>query len=465
MAKQPKAKQNLRFKLKKQQWVGLWVPGLIALAIKIIWLNKVEYNGILGSDGESYLRGMESIWNTGIFSSNEFLLSFPAGYPIILAYLNFFSKFLTLPVTAVLQSALYLLSCVFFIKQIKRTRLAKFSLVLSIVLAFNPTLSLSSISIGYESPSASLFLISIAFLIRFTLGETSNSRIKIVMNLIYSSIAIGIASFMQPRLMPCGLAMLIIWLYHTQQKAIFVYLTITTICIVSIFPTILALRNFEANGLFTVSTNLGTTMSIGAGDKATGGYSNNSSGVPCNDTSRNSAEADTKRIKCVLAWYIDNSSKLPGLVIRKSEFYWSPWFGILANGTTARSPWLDVHPLNKYKKTESGIKLIYGNVGLFISWSWLLGSLFFLFKGFIFLWRANFLERLIGIAALSPTMFSWLISIGTIGDHRFRIPLMGLSLFLQIVGIFSPFGGNARLVGAPTSVYWKSLERKANLLP
>jgi len=33
-------------------------------------------------------------------------------------------------------------------------------------------------------------------------------------------------------------------------------------------------------------------------------------------------------------------------------------------------------------------------------------------------------------------VISWLISIGTIGDHRFRIPTMGLSLLLQGAGIW-----------------------------
>jgi hypothetical protein len=30
-----------------------------------------------------------------------------------------------------------------------------------------------------------------------------------------------------------------------------------------------------------------------------------------------------------------------------------------------------------------------------------------------------------------------LVSMGTIGDHRFRIPTMSLSLFLQVMGYFA----------------------------
>jgi hypothetical protein len=36
-----------------------------------------------------------------------------------------------------------------------------------------------------------------------------------------------------------------------------------------------------------------------------------------------------------------------------------------------------------------------------------------------------------------PVVISWLVSMGTIGDHRFRIPTMSLSLFLQVIGYFA----------------------------
>jgi hypothetical protein len=36
-----------------------------------------------------------------------------------------------------------------------------------------------------------------------------------------------------------------------------------------------------------------------------------------------------------------------------------------------------------------------------------------------------------------PVVISWLVSMGTIGDHRFRIPTMSLSLFLQVMGIYA----------------------------
>jgi hypothetical protein len=46
---------------------------------------------------------------------------------------------------------------------------------------------------------------------------------------------------------------------------------------------------------------------------------------------------------------------------------------------------------------------------------------------------------------------NWLITLFTIGDHRFRVPVLGLSLFLQAIGLKTIFkGGKAPMVDAPS---------------
>ncbi len=87
-------------------------------------------------------------------------------------------------------------------------------------------------------------------------------------------------------------------------------------------------------------------------------------------------------------------------------------------------------------KSESGNDLIYGGLGRFISWVWLLGGLLLVGAGLIWLWRLGGIERSMAWLAGIPVILGWLTSLGTIGDHRFRIPQMGLSLFLQVVGVY-----------------------------
>jgi len=101
-------------------------------------------------------------------------------------------------------------------------------------------------------------------------------------------------------------------------------------------------------------------------------------------------------------------------------------------------------------KTQEGFNLVNGGLGKAISWLWLLGGLALLLYGYLILWRQNSLERFIGNLTIVAISINWLITLFTIGDHRFRIPIMGLSLFLQAVGIKTLFrGGKAPMVEGP----------------
>jgi hypothetical protein len=102
----------------------------------------------------------------------------------------------------------------------------------------------------------------------------------------------------------------------------------------------------------------------------------------------------------------------------------------------ARNPWLKIAPTKNMLKTESGAELVTGPIGKLVSWGWILSQLALLFYGYLTLRRGDLVSKLTANSALSAVVISWLISIGTIGDHRFRIPTMGLSLLLQGAGIW-----------------------------
>ena len=122
-----------------------------------------------------------------------------------------------------------------------------------------------------------------------------------------------------------------------------------------------------------------------------------------------------------------------------------------ANGTMARNPWLKINPLKDIAESSTdGNKLVFGGLGKLISWTWLLGGVAFTIYGFIILWRQKEIERMIGVIALFTVASSWLITLISIGDHRFRLPIMGMSLFLQAVGIRTLFkGGKPPMVDGP----------------
>jgi len=391
----------------------------------------------LGADGENYLTGLNALLEDGIFSNEGLLNYWPAGYPLFMLFLSIFGKSWLLTTLSFVQSFLFSYAAYLFATQLYRTRLKYFSYLTLLVILLNPTLSLNSISIGYESIAASGILIIFALIIKSFIGKSDENFFHyLIVSAFISSLLVSV----QPRLIVTCLVINFAWIIAKKGAKASVLFLIVSLAITLIFPTSLIYRNNKAVGLNSISTNLGVTMNIGAGDNATGGYMGQGYGVPCN-LSGNTVQQDGQRVRCVLDWYLKNPSKAVELFYNKSIYFWSPWVGPLANGTMARNPWLNISPLKSVASTQKGYDFIFGPIGKSISWLWLLGGLFLMFHGFLKLWRLNSLERFIASIAMVIISTNWLISLISIGDHRFRVPIMGASLFLQVVGLKSLIGG------------------------
>jgi hypothetical protein len=400
----------------------------------------------LGADGENYLMGYNALLKDGVFSPESILNYWPAGYPLVILFLSILGKSWALTTLSIVQSAIFSYAAYFFASQISKTRLKKFAFLAFLLIIFNPTLSLSSIAVGYESFTASGILIVVGLIIKDFIEKDDKKFLK---HLMISSMVIGILSFMQPRLIVTGILLNVFWIVTRKGVKVSSLAVVITLVVTLFFPATLIYRNNQAIGINSISTNLGVTMNIGAGDNATGGYMKEGYGVEC-DLSGTSAQQDNQRTKCVLKWYLSNPTKAIELFYNKSIYFWSPWYGPSANGTMARNPWLTINPLKNIATTQDGFNLVYGGFGKVISWLWLLGGLTLLLYGYSTLWRHNLLERFIGNLAMVAITTNWLITLLTIGDHRFRIPIMGMSLFLQAIGLKTLFsGGKAPMVDGP----------------
>jgi hypothetical protein len=440
-----------------------WATGVFLLKL-IISFNipafNIEINGKLflldgmwlGADGENYLKGYDALVRDGIFSSEGILNYWPAGYPLVILFISLLGKSWVLTSLAIAQSLFFSFSVYYFAKQIYRTRLKNYSYFVLLIILFNPTLSLSSLAIGYESLTSSGFLVTIALIIKDLIEKNDRNFIKF---LLVNSLIFGLLTFMQPRLIVSGLLINLLWILVRKGKKAGPMLFAVSLLTTLIFPATLIYRNYQSVGLSSISTNLGVTMNIGAGDKATGGYMKTGYGVPCN-TFGSVSEQDYQRVKCVLSWYLKNPNKTIKLFYSKTLYFWSPWFyndflGDVYPGTMYRNPWQKINPLVDIVSTPDGAKLVYSGFGHAVSWLWLFLNIFVMFYGFLILYKETFFEKLIGIIALSGIITNWMISLMTIGDHRFRIPIMGLSLFLQAVGLKTLLrGGKPAMVDGPT---------------
>jgi hypothetical protein len=401
----------------------------------------------LGADGENYLMGYNALLRDGILSPESILNYWPAGYPLLILFLSLLGKSWVLTTLSIVQSLVFSYAVYFFAKELSKTRLKKFAYLTLLLILFNPTLSLSSIAIGYESFTASGLLLCVGLVIRSFVDKDNK---KFVRYLIISSAIFGLLSFVQPRLLVTGLLINLIWIMVWQGLKAGALMIALSLAITLFFPATLIYRNNQAIGINSISTNLGVTMNIGAGDNAIGGYMKEGYGVEC-DLSGTSVQQDSQRVRCVLNWYVSNPIKAVELFYNKSIYFWSPWYGPVANGTMARNPWLTINPLKNIASTQNGFNLVYGGFGKVISWLWLLGGLALLLYGYFTLWRQNSLERFIGNLVMIAIATNWVITLFTIGDHRFRIPIMGLSLFLQVIGLKTLLkGGKAPIVDGPS---------------
>ena len=434
MGKNSKSRATKAYE-KKQSNKLFWLIAipLTALVIKLIVMANTQGGGWLGADGENYLTGVDGLLKDGFFSKEGKLLYWPAGYPIFVWPLAAISISKFVYFLGLIQSTLFAYATFLFTRELKKTNISFLAVTISLLITFNPTLSLSTLAVGYEAPVAALLMISMAYLIRDLSAQSDKISLK---NIIIIALSLSVSSFLQPRILLFGVAFIFFWCLKKTGSKARVQLLGLTLVLVMLFPSVLILRNIVANDKATISTNLGVTMRIGAGDDATGGYGVPKTPIPCPPKSKGQEVTDNQIVGCVLKWYLSNPGKAAQLMINKTVYYWSPWFGPSANGTMARNPWLKVSPLVGMAKSESGNDLIYGGLGRFISWVWLLGGLLLVGAGLIWLWRLGGIERSMAWLAGIPVILGWLTSLGTIGDHRFRIPQMGLSLFLQVVGVY-----------------------------
>jgi hypothetical protein len=427
-----KAKQALLNKKEQKLHRYLISIPVIAFVIKLITMSNIQGNGWLGADGENYFKGVDGLYAEGLFSKADILNYWPAGYPILLWLLVLLSVSKLVLLISFIQSVFFAFATYYLTRNLSKTSLAWLAIPTSLLISFNPTLSLSTLAVGYEAPVAACFMMVLGNVISSKINE-DKFQIKFAF---YAGGWIALASFMQPRYLLAGFVIFTIWALSYASRKQGALIAAAAVSVMLLSPVALIARNAVAIDKTSISTNLGVTMAIGAGDETKGGYNRTGPEVPCDPTPPATTITDNQKVQCVIKWYLKNPVKTLKLAFYKSEFFWSPWSGPLANGTMARNPWLKIAPTNNMIKTESGAELVTGPIGKLVSWGWILGQLALLFYGYITLRRGDLISKLVANSALSAVVISWLISIGTIGDHRFRIPTMGLSLLLQAAAIW-----------------------------
>ena len=408
---------------------------LIALFIKFIIMGNIQAGGWLGADGENYTAGVDGLIKDGFFSEEPNLSYWPAGYPILLWPLAAISVTKFFYFVSFLQSIFFAFSTYFFTNKLRNSSLKFLAFWVSILISFNPTLSLSSLAVGYEAPIASCFMM-IAGLILANLNPTFDKKFWVAV----ASVGgwFSLATFMQPRFLLIAIIVAIMWALKVTGTKNRIRITALVIAIMMVAPTIMIFRNSVVIDKATISTNLGVTMRIGAGPETSGGYARTGPEVPCEPKAPATTVSDNDVVLCVVKWYLSNPVDTARLSFNKALFFWSPWSGPKVEGTMARNPWLKISPAHQITiSSQGGRDFIYSAFGIAVSYGWIIGQMLFLFIGYRSLRKLGENEKFFANIVMIPIVLSWLISVGTIGDHRFRIPTMSMSLFLQVAAFLA----------------------------
>ena len=429
MARQQQVKQS-----KNVNFYIIAIP-VLGFLIKLITMINTPNGGWLGADGENYFSGVDGLLADGYLSDKSILSYWPAGYPILLWGLAKISVTQIIWLISITQTLFYAYASYYFVKQLRDTKLRPYLFLIGLILAINPTLSLSSMAVGYESPIAACMLMVVGLIIKSL--QSPNDR-RLVIRVLGVGGFSALATFMQPRWLLTSIVIAVVWALMSKSRKVQALILVGVIGVMAIAPAILIQRNVASIDKAVISTNLGVTMRIGAGPQTTGGYSHTGPDVPCDPVPPATTVSDNDVVKCVIKWYAANPVKAGKLFVKKGWYYWTPWSGPLGNGTMARNPWLKVNPIMDIARgSQSGNDLVYKSVGKGISFFWVVGCISLFFIGFFWLRSMKGIYANIAWLTGIPVVISWLISMGTIGDHRFRIPTMSLSLFLQVMGYFA----------------------------
>ena len=432
-----KSKIARQRQVKQSKNVNFYIIAIPVLGflIKLITMINTPNGGWLGADGENYFSGVDGLLADGYLSDKSILSYWPAGYPILLWGLAKISVTQIIWLISITQTLFYAYASYYFVKQLRDTKLRSYLFLIGIILAINPTLSLSSMAVGYESPIAACMLMVVGLIIKSL--QSPNDR-RLVIRVLGVGGFSALATFMQPRWLLTSIVIAVVWALMSKSRKVQALILVGVIGVMALAPAILIQRNIASIDKAVISTNLGVTMKLGAGPQTTGGYSHTGPDVPCDPVPPATTVSDNDVVKCVIKWYAANPVKAGKLFVKKGWYYWTPWSGPLGNGTMARNPWLKVNPIMDIARgSQSGNDLVYKSVGKGISFFWVVGCISLFFIGFFWLRSMKGIYANIAWLTGIPVVISWLISMGTIGDHRFRIPTMSLSLFLQVMGYFA----------------------------
>jgi hypothetical protein len=389
----------------KARWLILGFIGVTTLLRVAYALSGID--PLSGPDSQTYHDAAVAITHYGPLSNQIPAVPYwPVGYPAFVGFLYDLFGIGTRAV-GVIQALAVGVAALAVLSTRRHFGLAV-SGTAAVLVSVNTALFGASASLMYE-PLLTAFLAVAAVLILD----------RVPLKTVGAFALLGIATVIQPKCLLVALAFLGWVAWRNRKDAAFSLVAFLTL------PLVVSVSNLQNFGSPSLSANLGPTMRVGFTDRANGTY--NGYYEETREGCREHADMfanDRSLVGCALGWAVRHPERLPKLEAMKAMAFWSPMSGVLAERGTWRNPIAvqyrypqEVKDTPTYQALELGVSHAFVFVSMILS-----------VVGGVVIWRRN---RGLAFVWTIPVVVFFLVTLGTIGDPRFRLPVAPFYLLLE----------------------------------
>jgi len=366
-----------------------------------------------GPDSPVYSNAAAALHAHGLFTGGmEGIPFWPAGYPVFIAAVYSLTGLGTIALFVVQQLALS--ATMLLAYRLATRELSPAAGVGAVLmLAVSPALGLSASTFMYE-PLLALCAVACADLASRAVHRPPGARRTSA--LAGAFLVAGLGATLQPKLLPAGAAVALWAMWRTRQVAVPLLCALA----MAIGPAALVVRNWKAGDGVVLSANLGFTLLTGANDHADGGYVDDQvAAATCGgrDSSLDPS-LDAQWRDCALDWMRRHPMRTVLLTVPKAAHLWLPFSGTLGR----RGTWQHALDHHRWLPDAWLRNRLFHVVDTAAGALWAAGALGLLLLGFARALRDPG-TRAAAVLLAAPVVVFTLISMATIGDARFRLPV------------------------------------------
>lgn len=405
--------------------VYVGIVAYVVLFAKVLLLSWIDGGIWVGGAGFTRFAEIAVMENYGLFAPGVEMLS--SGYASVVHLLGVLLKTDALWPVAFIQSALLSLAVWYFTVSLRHTRIAWATVPLAYLLLLNPPFSLATLALGPDGLVGSLVLLGMGQLVR-DLATPRDQRTA--RRLLIGAALFGMAGFLVPLVAAGAVIVLYTWAAMRGNREQAISLGAAAAALLLALPLLLLVRNqIASNSAALPSFSTDPSISVTGGTGSTG-----TDGSRCGIGSLGVTSLQPDTFRCMMGWYREASEATSSRAMPNATAFWAPWVGPMSTSGVEDNPWTVLHPLNRLGSSSDPRTLLGSPIAAFVSWLWVLASIGLVLAGAAALRGLGDLTRELSTGAIWLVGGTWLLATLTFADASSRMPVVGLTVLLQLIG-------------------------------